>query len=121
MHEGRLICAATAAMMIMEAWMKRTSPDGTLDLTVPLSQSLYRRELVVLTGESRGGCRKTLRPIIRMGAGGFFGCGQFATSPETTFSGRFAQILPDSASPRALRVSTIDVRSRDFIAVDTPR
>ncbi len=37
---ARLICvahAATAAVMIMEAWMKTASPDDTLDLTVPLS------------------------------------------------------------------------------------
>ncbi len=37
---ARLICvahAATAAVMIMEAWMKTASPDDMLDLTVPLS------------------------------------------------------------------------------------
>ena len=75
----------------------------------------------MLTGESRTSCRQKFLPIIRTGAGGVFGFGNFATPPETTFSGRFAQILPDSASPRALRVSTTDVRRRDFIAVDTPR
>ncbi len=94
---ARLIClahAATAAVMIIEAWMKTASPDGTLDLTVPPSQSLHRREVVVLTGESQTGCRQKLMPIIRTGAGGFFGFGEFTTPPETTFSGRFAQILP---------------------------
>ena len=93
---ARLICvahAATAAVMIIEAWMKTASPDGTLDLTVPPSQSLHRREVVVLTGESHTGCRQKFLPIIRTGAGGFFGFGEFATPPETTFSGRFAQIL----------------------------
>ena len=74
--------------------MKTASPDGTLDLTVPPSQSLHWREVVVLTGDSQTGCRQKLMPIIRTGAGGFFGFGEFTTPPETTFSGRFAQILP---------------------------
>ena len=37
---ARLVCvahAATVAVMIIEAWMKTASPDGTLDLTVPPS------------------------------------------------------------------------------------
>lgn len=75
----------------------------------------------MLTGESRTSCRQKFLPIIRTGAGGVFGFGDFAAPPETTFSGHFTQILPDSASPRALRVSTTDFRRRDFIAVDTPR
>ncbi len=102
-HIARLICvahAATAAVMILEARMKTASPDGTLDLTVPPSQSLHRREVVVLTGESQTGCRPKLMPIIRSGAHGFFGFGEFTTPPETTFSGRFAQILPPKA-PKA--------------------
>ena len=94
---ARLICVAhatTAAVMIIEAWMKTASPDGTLDLTVPPSQSLHRREVVALTGESQAGYRQKILQIIRTGAGGFFGFGEFTTPPETTFSGRFAQILP---------------------------
>jgi hypothetical protein len=94
---ARLVCvahAATAAVLMIEAWMKTASPDGTLDLTVPPSESLHRREVVVLTGESHTGCRQKFLPIIRTGAGRFFGFGEFSTPPETTFSGRFAQILP---------------------------
>jgi hypothetical protein len=94
---ARLVCvahAATVAVMIIEAWMKTASPDGTLDLSVPPSQSLHRREVVVLTGESHTGCRQKILPIVRTGAGGFFGFGEFTAPPETTFSGRFAQILP---------------------------
>ena len=101
---ARLIClahAATAAVMIIEAWMKTASPDGTLDLTAPPSQSLHRREVVVLTGESQTGCRQKLMPIIRTGAGKFFGFGEFTTPPETTFTGRFAQILPPKAPSAA--------------------
>ena len=47
----------------------------------------------MLTGESHTGCRQKFLPIIRTGAGGFFGFGEFTAPPETTFSGRFAQIL----------------------------
>jgi len=101
---ARLICvahAATAAVMIIEAWMKTASPDGTLDLTVPPSQSLHRREVVALTGESQAGYRQKILQIIRTGAGGFFGFGEFTTPPETTFSGPFAYILAPKAPAAA--------------------
>jgi hypothetical protein len=94
---ARLVCvahAATVAVLVVEAWMKTASPDGTLDLTVPPSESLHRREVVMLTGESHAGCRQKILPIVRTGAGKFFGFGEFTTPPETTFTGRFAQILP---------------------------
>ena len=96
-NTARLICvahAATAAVMILEAWMKTAAPDGTLDLTVPPSQSLHRREVVMLAGESRAGFKQKILPIIRTGAGGFFGFGEFDAPAATSFQGRFAQILP---------------------------
>ena len=96
-NTARLICvahAATAAVMILEAWMKTASPDGTLDLTIPPSQSLRRREIVMLAGESRSEVRQKILPIIRTGAGGFFGFGEFEGPDATSFQGRFAQILP---------------------------
>jgi hypothetical protein len=71
---ARLLCvahAATAAVLMMEAWMKLASPDGTLDLTLPPSESLHRKEVVILMGESRTGCRQKLLPIIRTGRAGF--------------------------------------------------
>ncbi len=101
---ARLVCvahAATVAVLVVEAWMKTASPDGTLDLTVPPSESLHRREVIMLTGESHAGCRQKILPIIRTGAGKFFGFGEFTTPPETTFSGRFAQILPSKVPPAA--------------------
>ena len=97
---ARLLCvahAATAAVLMAEAWMKVASLDGTLDLldlTLPPSESLHRKEVVILTGESRTGCRQKLLPIIRTGAGGFFGFGEFAGPEATSFSERFAPILP---------------------------
>ncbi|MDP3069723.1 MAG: hypothetical protein Q8N18_05510 [Opitutaceae bacterium] len=96
-HTARLICiahAATAAVMILEAWMKLASPDGTLDLSLPPSESLHRKEVVMLTGESRDGCKQKILPIIRTGAGGFFTFGEFTGPEGTSFQGRFAQILP---------------------------
>lgn len=101
---ARLVCvahAAKVAVLVVEAWMKTASPDGTLDLTVPPSESLHRREVVMLTGESHAGCRQKILPIIRTGAGNFFGFGEFTTPPETTFSGRFAQILSPKAPSTA--------------------
>ena len=73
--------------------MKTASPDGTLDLTLPPSESLHRREVVILMGESRAGCRQKTLPIIRTGAGGIFGFGEFEAPAATSFTGRFAQIL----------------------------
>ena len=86
---ARLICiahAATAAVMILEAWMKLASADGKLDLTVPPSESMDRKEVVVLTGESRTGCRQKMLPLIRTGAGGFFGFGEFEGPEPTSFN-----------------------------------
>jgi hypothetical protein len=96
-NTARLICvahAATAAVMILEAWMKLAAPDGSLDLSVPPSESLNRREVVLLTGETRAGFKQKILPIIRTGAGGFFGFGEFDGPSATSFEGRFAQILP---------------------------
>ena len=96
-HTARLICiahAATAAVMILEAWMKTASPDGSLDLTLPPSESFNRKEVVMLAGESRSGFSQKILPIIRTGAGGFFGFGEFEGPDATSFQGRFAQILP---------------------------
>lgn len=94
---ARLVCiahAATAAVMILEAWMKLAAPDGSLDLSTPPSESLLRKEVVMLTGESRTSTQQKILPILRTGAGGFFGFGEFAGPEGTSFQGRFAQILP---------------------------
>ena len=111
---ARLICiahAATAAVMILEAWMKLAAPDGTLDLSTPPSESLLRKEVVMLTGESRTGTQQKILPILRTGAGGFFGFGEFAglsgigssqrvgVNTLHLGSGRFAQILPPKPPP----------------------
>jgi hypothetical protein len=55
----------------------------------------------MLTGESRTGTQQKILQILRTGAGGFFGFGEFAGPSGTGFQGRFAQILPPKP-PRAL-------------------
>ncbi len=68
-------------------------------------ESLHRREFVLLTAESREGCKQKLLPIIRTGVGGFFAFGEFEGPKATSFQGRFAQILPPN-------VSTADDRAK---------
>jgi hypothetical protein len=94
---ARLICvahAATAAVIILEAWMKVAGADGLLNLKEPPSEALNRREIVVLNCETRSGCKQRILPIIRTDAGGFFGFGEYAGPADTRFEGRFTQILP---------------------------
>jgi hypothetical protein len=113
-NTARLICvahAATAAVMILEAWMKTAAPDGSLDLTVPPSESLHRREVVMLAGESRSGFKQKILPIIRTDAGGFFGFGDFEGPDATSFQGRFAQILPPK-----LPSSEMQTKARTLLA-----
>ena len=95
-NTARLICvahAATAAVMVLDAWMKVAKKDGSLDLSEPPSEALDRKEVVVITGETRGGSKQKILPIIRTDAGGFFGFGDY-DGRLTSFTGRFSQILP---------------------------
>ena len=41
----------TAAVLVLEAWMKTARPGETLDMTEPPSEAFDRREVVVLTGK----------------------------------------------------------------------
>jgi len=108
---GRLICAAygaTSAVMILEVWMKMAKPGETLDMEAP-SEAFDREEFVVVMGEAQG--RKTQRflPIIRTGAGGFFGFGEFDASQFDGFEGRFAGMLPPKKPTREMREVTLGV------------
>ncbi len=103
---SRLICVAhdaTAAVMILESWMSTAPPGGSLDMTERPSEALDRREVVMLTGESRSGNKHKLLPIIRTGIGGFFGFGEFDTMAPNSFEGRFAQILPPKRSTKEMQ------------------
>jgi hypothetical protein len=84
----------TAAVLVLEAWMKMAKPGETLDMTEPPSEAFDRREVVVLTGETAQHCKQMLLPIIRTDAGGFFGFGERDGPNLDNFEGRFAQLLP---------------------------
>jgi hypothetical protein len=78
-NTARLICVGyevTAAVLVLEAWMKMAKPGETLDMTEPPSEAFDRREVVVLTGETAHHCKQMLLPIIRTDAGGLFGFGE---------------------------------------------
>jgi len=56
-NTARLICIGyevTAAVLVLEAWIKMAKLDETLDMTEPPSEAFDRREAVVLTGETVG-------------------------------------------------------------------
>jgi hypothetical protein len=103
---ARLICiahAATACVLVMEAWAKFARPGEQLDLTEPPSEAFDRQEFVVLMGESRVGVRQRLLPIIRTDAGGFFGFGEPNEPDADQMTGRFAQLLPSRVPDEAIR------------------
>ena len=96
-NTARLICIGyevTAAVLVIEAWMKMAKPGETLDMTEPPSEAFDRREVVMLTGETAQHCKQKLLPIIRTDAGGFFGFGEHDGPKFDNFTGRFAQMLP---------------------------
>jgi hypothetical protein len=96
-NTARLICVgyeATAAVLVLEAWMKLGKPGETLDMSEPPSEAFDRREVVVLTGETAGHGQQKLLPIIRTDAGGFFGFGEHDVLQLDNFEGRFAQMVP---------------------------
>jgi hypothetical protein len=96
-NTARLIClayGATAAVIVLEAWMKTAKPGETLDTTEPPSEAFDRQEVVVITGEAIGQEKQKLLPIIRTDAGGFFGFGEHAGPKFDNYQGRFAQIIP---------------------------
>ena len=86
--------SGTAAVLVLEAWMKMARPGEALDMTEPPSEAFERREVVALTGETVQHCKRKLLPIIRSDAGGFFGFGEHVGPKLDNFEGRFAQLLP---------------------------
>src|ERR1017187_7186121 len=96
-NTARLICLAygvTAAVIILEAWMKIAKPGETLDTTEPPSEAFDRQEVVIITGETIGRQKQKLLPIIRTDAGGFFDFGEHDGPKFDDYKGRFAQIIP---------------------------
>lgn len=105
-NTARLICIGydvTAAVLVLEAWMRMAKPGETLDVTERPSEALDRQEVVVLTGETAGHVQQKLLPILRTDAGGFFGLGEHVGPKHDNFKGRFAQLLPPKRPPAELR------------------
>jgi hypothetical protein len=102
----RLMCiahAATACVMVLEAWAKFAQPGESLDTTEPPSEALDRREVVMLMGESQQGQKRKLLPIVRSDNGRFFGFGESEMPELDELKGRFAQILPEKTPDATLR------------------
>ncbi len=105
-NQCRLMCiahAATACVMVLEAWAKFAKPGETLDTSEAPSEALDRREVVMLMAESQAGQRQKLLPIIRSDNGRFFGFGEPEIPELDGLQGRFAQILPPKAPDAAMR------------------
>jgi hypothetical protein len=96
-NAARLTCIGyevTAAVLVLEAWIKVAGPGERLDLTEPPSEAFDRREVVVLTGETAKQSVQRLLPIIRTDAGGFFGLGEHEGPHLDKFEGWFAHLIP---------------------------
>ena len=113
-NTARLICAgyaATAAVLMFEAWMRMAPPGGQLDMDTPPSEALDRREVVLLIGETFGYHTQRFLPIMRTDAGGFFGFGEYDGPQGDSFAGRFAELMPPhpaTADQRALARRLLD-------------
>ena len=102
---ARLTCvahAASACVMVLEAWAKFARPNEPLDTTEPPSEAIDRQEFVILMGESRSGNRRRFLPIIRSDNGKFFGFGD-PQDLDADMQGRFATILPPKDPDTATR------------------
>ena len=102
---ARLMCiahAATSVVMALEAWVKFAKPGEKFDETEPPSESIDRREVIVLMGESHNGQKQKFLPIIRSDNGRFFGFGESALPTMDAMKGRFAQLLPTKIPDAAM-------------------
>ena len=82
--------------------MKFAKEAAPLDDTPP-SEAMDRKELVILVGEATGKKTQVFLPIIRTGAGGFFGFGEFGSIRFGGFQGRFSEILPPTKPDKRAR------------------
>ena len=96
---ARLTCVAhgaTAAVFVGEGWSKVAKKNEVLDLSKPPSQYPDRREVLMVTGETRyENCQKLL-PIHRSDSGKFMGFGEPHHVGTEKVKGRFAQFLPQN-------------------------
>ena len=94
---ARLFCtahAASAAVLVLEAWMSFAKPGQSVEKLEPPSEAFDRSEVLLLMGEERGRTVAQALPIIRTDAGGFFGLGENRLPPDAQLQGRFSGLLP---------------------------
>ena len=94
---ARLLCiaqAATSVVMALEAWAKFPKPGEPFNPQEMPSESMERKEVVILVGESRGQAMQKCLPIVRTDTGGYFGFGEDPLPKGVSVGGRFAQLLP---------------------------
>ncbi|MGB6220250.1 hypothetical protein [Haloferula sp.] len=113
---------AQALVIVVEAWVKFARPDGKLDMDIPPSQSVDRKEVVALMLEDRSRSATSLAPIIRDDSEMF---ASLNAPPPLEFNetgGRFAGLMPrhqpsasDAASAKAdLLAMGMDIVNRGF-------
>ena len=95
--DARLLCiahGATAAVMVMEAWVTLAEPGVPLDPNQRPSLSPHRHEVVALVGEAAGIQPVKFLPILRDAAGNFTAFGETRSLQCDQIQGRYAQLLP---------------------------
>ncbi len=119
-NTARLICLAygvTAAVIVLEAWMKTAKPGETLDSTEPPSEAFDRQEVVLLTGEasvsrSKNCCRLSERmPVVSSAS-----ASTTAPSSTTTRAG-----LRRSSRPRSQQPNTKNWQKQCWRPWESPR
>ena len=101
----RTICEAydaTAVVTILESRVK-LAKEGTPPDDTPPSEASDLKEFVILAGEATGTKTQVFLPIVRTGAGGFFGFGEFDSSRFDGFHGRFSEMLPPQKPDKEMR------------------
>ncbi|MEO0016915.1 MAG: hypothetical protein RLZZ522_198 [Verrucomicrobiota bacterium] len=89
--------AATALVMVVEAWVRLAKPGTPLDTETPPSQAPDRQEMVVLMLEDATRCGNRLLPIHRGPAGEFLEFGHHPMPDYASAEGRFAGLMPKVA------------------------
>ena len=106
-QQSKLMAVAlggTIAVMALEAWVKTGKVGEDFDKTELPSESLDRKECIILMGEAIvEGQKQQMLPIIRHGNHKFFGFGESICSKMTKMEGRFCQLLPTKAPDAKMR------------------
>ena len=124
--DARLICtaqAATAVVLAVEAWVLEARPDGRLPPGLRPSESLRRKECIVLSGEAVGGFyRQRVAPILRDGRGRFSGLGPAIVPPPEPPEGPLARLLPEAPPTpevRAFAAALLKARGVNLLEAST--